>query len=176
MYLFAAEIPSASDGHKTAHALLGWAVQRVRGVPCPEIRRSESGKPYFDGDSGLHFSLSHTKTHVLLALSEHDVGVDIETRREVPERLRNRLFTVQEQREFDFFEGWTLREAVFKLTGAGGLMTMRLTRNDGGIVTPFPGVRCRSYNDIPGCAAAVACREGNLPGKIELVPADVFLS
>lgn len=176
MYLFAAQIPSGGNGHETAYALLRWAVRRTCGIPCPEICRSETGKPRFAGRDDLFFSLSHTRTHVLIALSDADVGVDLETRRSIPDALRDRLFTAQEQRDFDFFEGWTLREAVFKLTGRGGLMSMRLARTADGISTPFPDVRCHSYTDVPGCAAAAACREGDFPDGIEIVPTDVFLS
>ena len=176
MELFAAEMIPGMDGHETAYALLRYALRRTRGIACPEIRRSESGKPYFAGRSDLFFSLSHTKTHVLIALSEHEVGADIETCRPVTAKLRDRLFTPEEQGEFTFFEGWTLREAVFKLTGEGGLMTMPLKRAGSEILTPFPGVRCRSYDGIPGCAAAVVCREGDFPAEIEIVPADAFLS
>ena len=176
MELFAAQLPPGADGHAAAHALLRYAVQRTCGIPCPEIARTPAGKPYFIGTSVPYFSLSHTKTHVFAALSDHEIGVDIETRRSIDNRLRDRLFTPEEQREFDFFDGWTLREAVFKLTGAGGLMTMRLARTDSGIVTPFPGVRCLNYSDVPGCAAAVACREGDFPGKIEIAAPELFFT
>ena len=176
MDLFAAQLIPGADRHAAAYALLRYAVQRTRGIPCPEIARTPGGKPYFIGTSVPYFSLSHTKTHVLAALSEHEIGADIETRRRIDDRLRDRLFTPEEQREFDFFDGWTLREAIFKLTGAGGLMTMRLARTASGISTPFPDVRCRSYDDIPGCAVAVACREDSFPDKIEIVAPTLFFT
>ena len=174
MELIAAQLPPGADGHAAAHALLRYAVQRTCGIPCPEIARSPAGKPYFIGTSVPYFSLSHTKTHVLAALSDYELGADIETRRSIDIRLRDRLFTPQEQREFDFFDGWTLREAVFKLTGDGGLMTMRLVRTADGIRTPFPGVRCWNYDGVPGCAAAVACRAGDFPARIKIVPPALF--
>ena len=176
MDLFAAQLPPGADGHAAAYALLRYAVLCTRGIPCPEIARAPGGKPYFIGTSVPYFSLSHTKTHVLAALSDREIGVDIETRRDVTDALRDRLFTPEEQRGFDFFDGWTLREAVYKLTGEGGLMTMRLARTAAGIVTPFPDVRCRNYDDIPGCAAAVACRAGDFAEKIELVPLAAFFA
>ena len=176
MELFAAEMIPGMSGHETAYALLRHVLHRTRGIACPEIRRSENGKPYFAGRSDLFFSLSHTRTHVLVALSEHEIGADIETHRPITAKLRDRLFTPEEQEAFTFFEGWTLREAVFKLTGEGGLMTMPLKRTETEILTPFPGVRCRSYDCVPGCTAAVACREGDFPEEIEIVPADAFLS
>ncbi len=81
-----------------------------------------------------------------------------------------------ERREFGLFELWTLREAVFKLTGRGALMSMELRREGGETVTPFAGVRCRSYADLPGCAAAAASFDGAFPEIIEIVPPERFLT
>jgi len=174
MELFASELGAGISGHDAAYALLRYALRLSRGMDCPEICRVPGGKPGFVGRDDLFFSLSHTKTHVLVALSDHEVGADIETLRHVTDRLRSRLFTAAEQDAFDFFEGWTLREAVFKLTGAGSLTGMPLSRENGSITVPIPGVRCRNYDDIPGCACAVACREGAFPTHIEIVPPDAI--
>ena len=175
MRLFAAALPEGMTGHDAAYALLRYAVGETWGCACPEIAKTAEGRPYFVGRPGMYCSVSHTHTHVLVGLSAHPLGVDVETLREMRERLRNRLFTPQEQRDFSIFEAWTLREAVWKLTGQGSLMDMRLSRADGEIVTPFPGVRCRSYTVIPNCAAAAASRRGVFPERIEVVGVDVFL-
>lgn len=98
----------------------------------------------------------------------------MQTHRAVTPQLRDRLFTPEEQCNFEFFEAWTLREAVFKLTGEGWLMDMRLSLENGKIVTPWPDVRCRIYDSIPGCTAAVACRENDLPEQIQFVSLDAF--
>ena len=174
--LLAAERPERVGGHDAAWALLRLAAARLGLAALPEIARAPGEKPRFAGRDDLFFSLSHTRTHVLCALADRDVGADVETRRTVPDRLRDRLFTTQEQRDFDFFEGWTLREAVYKLTGEGSLMHLRIMRSPLGVLTPFPGVRCRSYDDIPGCAAALATRDAELPARIELVPPAAILS
>jgi len=173
--LFAAAIADGRTGHDTALALLRRAVREVWGCACPEIGKTAAGKPFFVGRPGMFCSISHTRTHVLVGLSSHPLGVDIETPRRLREGLRDRLFTPEEQRDFSFLEGWTLREAVYKLTGQGSLRTMRLAREGGEIVTPFPGVRCRVYADVPGCVASAACRRGQFPAHIEIVPADAFL-
>jgi hypothetical protein len=172
--LNAAALRPGEDGHAAVYALLRHAVARRCGTPCPAIARAADGKPYFPARDDLFFSLSHTKTHVLAALSDHDVGADIETRRAVSDRLRDRLFTPQEQRDFEFFEGWTLREAVFKLTGASGLLRMPLAREGDVIVTPFPDVFCRCYDDVPGCAVSLASREADFPSAVALVPPEAL--
>jgi len=176
MELYVSEIIPGRGGHETAYGLLSHVLEQRRGIPCPRICYAPSGKPFFVGINDLFFSISHTKTHVLVALSDHDVGADIETHRDVPPRLRDRLFTPEQLQSFDFFEAWTLREAVFKLTGEGGLMTMPLTKVGRQIVTPFPDVRCRSYDAVPGCTVSVACREGCFPDGIEFVDTALFSS
>ena len=69
----------------------------MRGIGTDRLvfRRSESGKPYFEGMK-LRFSLSHSKGYVAAALSEStEVGIDIECA-DVPtdraEKIINRFF------------------------------------------------------------------------------------
>ena len=78
------ELLSAGESQsELARALLRYAVAEVWGCEMPETARDSRGKPFFVGTEDMHFSLSHTKTHVLAALSDHPVGADIETLREV---------------------------------------------------------------------------------------------
>ncbi len=178
MRLFSAEVGRfcRDRGQISAagYALVRFAAREVWGE-CPAIVRPERGRPFFDA-AGRFFSLSHTGARLLAGVSEHEVGVDAERFRPVRAGLRERIMSPEEREEFELFELWTLREAVFKLTGRGALMSMELRREHGEIVTPFAGVRCRSYGDLPGCAAAAAAFEGDFPGKIEIVPAERFLT
>ena len=178
MRLFTAEVGDfcRDKGQVSAagYALVRYAARLVWGE-CPGIVRPERGGPYFDA-AGRFFSLSHTGSRLLAGVSEHEVGVDAERRRGVRPGLRERVMSPAERGEFELFELWTLREAVFKLTGRGALMSMELRREGGEIVTPFDGVRCRSYADLPGCAAAAAAFEGDFPAKIEIVPPERFLT
>ena len=101
--------------------------------------------------------------------------MDAERRREVYAGVPERVMTPRERDEFEFFELWTLREAVFKLTGRGWLMSMELRRERGKVVTPYEGVLCRCY-ELPGCAAAAASYAGDFPEVIENVPPELFLT
>ena len=150
-----------------ARALLRYAVAEVWGCEMPEIVRDGRGKPFFAGAENMHFSLSHTKTHVLAAVSGHPVGADIETLREVRKGYE-RLFSPGMLSDFGYFGGWTLREAVFKLRGEGKLRSMDIRLENGSVVTPYEGIRCRLYT-LDGCAAAAAAWEGEFPEKIEMV-------
>jgi len=155
-----------------ARALLRYAVREYWGEEMPDIEKDSRGKPFFAGREDMHFSLSHTKTHILAAVSEYHVGADIETIRPVKEENK-RLFSPEMLADFGYFGGWTLREAVFKLRGEGSLRNMDTRLLDGRIVTPFECVRCASYT-VPGCAAAAAAMEGSFPEHIEIVDAEKF--
>ena len=164
------------DVSDATHRLLTWAVEEYWEMPCPEILKKPGGKPYFPGETDRFFSLSHTGKRILAGLSRGDLGVDIERVRPVREELRERIFSEAMRGQFDFFEAWTLREAVFKLTGQGSLLSMKLEKKDGAVVTPFEGVLCRSYYAIPGHVVSAAAYAGDFPERIENIPPEKFLS
>jgi phosphopantetheinyl transferase len=183
MRLYCADIRGADEtkaltlGRKTRRgsafgaSLLLYAVRDCwgDGVLTP-IAETENGRPYFIEWPNRHFSISHTQSHVLVAVSDFRVGADIETRRERPAKLIEKLTTEREREDFDFFELWVLRESLFKLTGEGSLRTMRFSRENDIIVPPVFGAQCRGYDCVPGCAAAVCCFEGNFPESVIFVP------
>lgn len=86
-----------------------------------------AGKPSVEGYP-FHFSLSHSGEYVLLAVSSHEIGADIQKIVKMDtERLAKRFFTPDEQKEIDgsdnpgetFFSVWTRKEAYAKYTGEG---------------------------------------------------------
>ena len=176
MHIFVSDVSElfsrGISGGEAVRALLSYAVRQVWGMDCPEIKKLPNGKPYFDGRPDKFLSLSHSKAHVLVALSEHDVGADIETQRDIKGRPE-RLFSKEMLSDFGYFGGWTLRESVYKLLGEGSLRGMELSLRDGGIVSPFAGVRCCLYEG-DGFAASAACVEGEFPDKVEIVDADLI--
>ncbi|MDE3128935.1 MAG: 4'-phosphopantetheinyl transferase superfamily protein [Gemmatimonadota bacterium] len=107
------------------------------GQPAPDItiRRSPRGKPQVvprDGETPLHFSVSHSGDHMLVAITRtDDVGVDLErmTRLADVERIAARFFSrgeydgllglPREQRADAFFRAWVRKEAVVKALGTG---------------------------------------------------------
>lgn len=164
------------DVSDAGHRLLAWAVGEYWEIPCPEILKKPGGKPYFPGETDRFFSLSHTGKRILVGLSRGDLGVDIERVRALRRSLSERIFSEKMRSQFSFFEAWTLREAVFKLTGQGSLLSMELEKKDGAVVTPFEGVLCRSYYAVPGHVVSVAAYSGDFPEHIENIPPEKFLS
>lgn len=88
------------------------------------------GKPYVDGQRSIYFSLSHSGDYVLLAISEEEIGADIQLRKDVDfSKIGKHFMTQQEyetwvnqdkdlQKEL-FYQIWAGKEAYLKLTGEG---------------------------------------------------------
>lgn len=85
------------------------------------------GKPYLR-DSGCFYNLSHTQKGCVFALSDAEIGVDIEVVQPLEESLIRRFFAPEEQ-EYIFAkkeeqlrrscEVWTKKEAYIKWNGKG---------------------------------------------------------
>lgn len=106
------------------------------GIPFDkiEISETEKGKPYAV-NCPLHFSISHSVDMVAVAISDIEIGIDIQKCRPVSEKLVKRvcipdeaayvLDGMPEKEQFSekqverFFEIWTAKEAYFKCIGTG---------------------------------------------------------
>ncbi len=164
---------SPQKGSAFGVSLLEYAVQDTWGISLPEMSPPNTGKPVFTKETDKYFSISHSKTHVVVAVSDRPVGVDVETRRDITENSRRMLMDDTENEEFDFFDLWCLRESVYKLNGAGNLREiLRFKRENGKIVGPDDKICYEVLQGIDGCAGAV-CQEGSfiLP-KLQWVEID----
>ncbi len=108
-----------------ADGVLRKALFETEGIPPEEIvlKYNESGKPYAE-NSDVKFSVSHSKDAVICAVSDNEIGVDIEKIRDVRFKVAERFATEEEIAYIGgnterFFEIWTLKEAYFKCIGTG---------------------------------------------------------
>ena len=93
-------------------------------------------KPYLHGHLNFYFNISHTRTAIVVALSDQEIGVDIEKIKQANLAISNKFFTELEQKYiFDsydkdkaFYEIWTRKEAYLKYIGNG--LKMPLTSFD----------------------------------------------
>ena len=117
--------PARTKAHGSAWgvSLLAYAVRAVWGIDLPETAELPGGKPYFPACPQLHFSVSHTRTAALVAVSAAPVGADVEQVRPLHPAMARRLAQA-DCGDLQPFELWTLRESWFKLTGAGDLRTI----------------------------------------------------
>lgn len=85
------------------------------------------GKPYCQSHKEIYFSLSHSGDFLALAISDSDVGIDIEKIREAKENLVNRVCCENEKDrifssdkpDVEFTKIWTRKEAYLKALGTG---------------------------------------------------------
>lgn len=145
---------SAAPGSAWAWSLLAYAVREHFACDLPEVSLTAGGKPFFPSRPDICFSLSHTKTAVLAAISSFPIGVDVEYRREMKPSLERRLLALPHG-DLDLFELWTLRESWYKLTGNGNLLSIPFSRENGVVIGPDPMLQCRLYDEIPDCCASV---------------------
>ena len=133
-----------------------WELYRWRGLP--EIAETSMGKPYFPEHPEVHFNISHTSGAVLVGVSDHPVGVDIEKIRPVSQRAMRRLADVSTEK--DFFQSWVRREARTKRSG-NGIGTMMRSE------TPLQqGEFYYELERFPGFVAGVATRDKSRLGEL----------
>lgn len=128
------------------------------GIAPNDIRLAEGevGKPYLTTHPEVHFNLSHSGKRVFCAVSEREVGCDVEQIKPVDLGIARRFFTPEEsemltqipdeeERRQRFFRIWTLKESFVKAVGRGMTLPMGEFRLDffGDSVTleqhTFPG-------------------------------------
>ncbi|MGM9521330.1 MAG: 4'-phosphopantetheinyl transferase family protein [Oscillospiraceae bacterium] len=161
-----------SQNKKDTRALLALAMTELYGIALPQVEKDRNGKPFFPGLSHIHFSLSHTKSHVMIVVGDVPCGCDIETVRNVREGLAERVCSNEELRHFDFFQCWVLKESFIKVSGdvTQPLDKTCFSLKDGVIVTPSPDISARLY-DVYGCRAAV-CAMGAVPEALSFIPSE----
>ncbi|MCD8361421.1 MAG: 4'-phosphopantetheinyl transferase superfamily protein [Lachnospiraceae bacterium] len=117
-----------------AEVLLNLALERCApgSVRPAAYRRNAHGKPYLlPPDDDIFVSWSHSGEYVLLALSDLEVGADIQISTARPrDALVRRVLNEREQQVYDavpdeagrqktFYEFWALKESLLKAQGTG---------------------------------------------------------
>ena len=109
-----------------AYRLLQQALLKEYGI-CeqPQFIYNQQGKPLLVGYPDIHFSLSHCREAVACAVSNHPVGIDIETMEHYSEEVAVHVMSEEEMRQVlssphpaqTFTRLWTMKESLYKLTG-----------------------------------------------------------
>lgn len=112
--------PDIQAASRTAWSLLAHGMKLLGHDPLPRAAFMPGGKPYFENCS-LHFSLAHSGSLAAALISPGPCAVDIECiRPETEARLAARCLSEAEQAAgCGFFETWTKKECIGKLTGQG---------------------------------------------------------
>ncbi len=169
-----------------AEGLLLYALRKDgRARNAPVFGYGQNGKPHLLNADGFHFNLSHAGEYALLAVSDAEVGCDIERIRPVDPMLVRRVLTPEEQsvllsadeteREALFFRYWVLKESCMKQLGEGLLLDPASIRIKLGPKICASGEALLqplafSEGKIPGYRYAV-CRAGtDIQTQTEIVP------
>ena len=84
------------------------------------LARTKSGRPFAQSSQGtcVDFSIAHSKNLLVVALSQNNIGVDIEFMkpRAQAQKISKKYFSKAEPHESltDFYYSWTAREAYIK--------------------------------------------------------------
>lgn len=85
-----------------------------------EILTNEMGKPYYQ--NGPFFNVSHSGKYVVMAISEKEVGVDIEENVEKDMSMLKNIFNEAEAKMLkehaDFYYLWCAKESLIKCMGS----------------------------------------------------------
>ena len=92
-----------------------------------EFEFTEKGKPMLKKYPHIHFNLSHSGDIATCAVSNEDVGVDVQMVKPVKDSVAKRVLTAEEYAGFKnamnpdeyFCEMWATKESYLKLTGQG---------------------------------------------------------
>lgn len=105
----------------------------------PLFRFGEHGKPYITNHQGIWFNISHCRQAIVTAISDKEIGIDVEGRRRFSDSLLERALNDEERAavvacadpEKEFARIWTRKEAYFKWTGTGILIDhLKCTEKD----------------------------------------------
>jgi len=116
-------------------------------LPLPiEYEKRENGKPFLKGQK--YFNISHSGDYVLCAVSDCEVGADIERTERMRENTFKRIFSPAEKECYEkehkgskdyLCRVWTRKESILKMTGEGLRHDLReiCTEKDGYFVKSF---------------------------------------
>lgn len=148
-----------ADEHDVGAALAKYALHSTFGRTV-ELLHDDRGKPYFDLH-GICISISHSNERCLVALSDGEIGADIEHMQISTERhtrLAERYFTpeeaehVRESPNERFYTVWCAKESYIKYTGEGfsrPLSSFSVLKSE----------LCFSHFTIDGYAVCICSRE-----------------
>lgn len=157
-----ADIAGEDDRKRTIAGELLARRMLAQTMGCAEkdvpLQWDELGKPSVEKD-GMYVSVSHSGPWAVCVTADAPVGVDVEVVRSAQEKFMRRVCSEQEMayiRSGDdgdcqrFWEIWTAKEALFKLTGKGPLLALSRFSLPAGVTL--------DYTAQKGCALTIAAQ------------------
>lgn len=109
----------ASKLSLAANALAKFAIKNTFGIPIKEqlFVVGQHGKPFLKNKNNVHFSISHSGTMAVCAVSDRMVGVDVQKITGFSKKTANFIGLPSDCKTDEFFKAWTQVEAASKRTG-----------------------------------------------------------
>lgn len=164
-------------------ALVRFALKKYWNLTSEDYRidRGEKGKPFIVGVENVFFNISHSGDYVVCAVSDREIGIDIEKRAKARMEVAGRFFHGEEVVQLKMLEGdkqdqlffnyWSVKESFLKYIGTG------LTRPLNSFIVSFSGGEVSLFeggNKLPlyvhacpvddGYACHVCCEYKELTG------------
>ena len=168
-------------------ALVRFALKKYWNLTSEDYRidRGEKGKPFIVGVENVFFIISHSGDYVVCAVSDREIGIDIEKRAKARMEVAGRFFHGEEVAQLKmleedkqdqlFFNYWSVKESFLKYIGTG------LTRPLNSFIVSFSGRDVSLFeggNKLPlyvhacpvddGYACHVCCEYEELTGIHEI--------
>jgi 4'-phosphopantetheinyl transferase len=110
-----------------SYYLLLYGLRNDFGIFDFQIGTQHNGKPYLSSCSDIYFNLSHCKYGCVCAISEKEVGVDIQDIRDVSDSVikkvccNNEIQVIEKSADKSraFTKIWAMKEAYTKMLGTG---------------------------------------------------------
>jgi phosphopantetheinyl transferase len=150
-------LPEFRKNFVASHVLLRHVLAFFTGLPIESLDLGvlHQGKPVLQ-NHGMHFNLSHCADALAIAVSGHEIGVDIEEKRpdidfegmmDYAFSVADRLFCQKQDLPTAFTQIWTLKEAYLKAVGTG--LCENLTEID--LTGPNSILKKNGYNSLTFC-------------------------
>lgn len=169
-------------------ALMRMAIWQNYGVEPGKLKIAvaTAGKPYLQSHPDIHFNISHSGHWVVVAVSEAEVGIDVERIKKVNLGIAERFYSEKEkqqlfslppatQTEF-FFDLWTLKESFLKAIGTGltkSLKSFTIQIEAHRVLlhetTEKTGLLLKQFNIEPGYKLAVCSKSGLIDENLSIL-------
>ncbi len=112
-------------------ALVRFALKKYWNLTSEDYRidRGEKGKPFIVGVENVFFNISHSGDYVVCAVSDREIGIDIEKRAKARMEVAGRFFHGEEVAQLKmleedkqdqlFFNYWSVKESFLIYIGTG---------------------------------------------------------
>lgn len=103
--------------------LLGESL-RMYGINSYELSYTDKGKPYID-NSNFYFNISHCNEFAVCAISDNEIGIDIEMIKDKIKKLQPKITDDSKADSDNLTQLWTLKESFVKYLGIGIIMDLK---------------------------------------------------